>query len=101
MCCWVKDTDKEELMGKKKLDEKKPENNANVCYVDFQKSTASDKELDGFSIFKEDEKPVRCHGFAWGTDEEDPNYIYKGNTLFKVVLDNLNEGYVKNIPGAP
>lgn len=90
--------------------DKDPADNANICYVDHQRSTKVNHVRDGFSIFgdlktgsENIEGPVHCHGLVWGDDPLQADNVYKGNLLFYVSMyDHMTQrGYVRNIPGAP
>lgn len=90
--------------------DKDPADNANICYIDHERSSKSSHVDSGFSIFgdlltnKENiEGSVHCHGLAWGDSPLQPDNIYKGNLLFFISMyDHMTQrGYVRNIPGSP
>lgn len=90
--------------------DKDPADNANICYIDHERSSKASHVESGFSIFgdlktnKENiEGPVHCHGFAWSDDPLHTDSVFKGNLLFYVSMyDHMTQrGYVRNIPGSP
>merc|ERR1711933_534921 len=59
---------------------------------------------DGFAMWENDEEgPIHCHGLAWGMDENEPDFRYRGNNLFYVSMsDHLHDrGYTRAVQGSP
>merc|ERR1712157_698775 len=59
---------------------------------------------DGFAMGENDEEgPIHCHGLAWGMDENEPDFRYRGNNLFYVSMsDHLHDrGYTRAVQGSP
>ena len=104
MCCWIADRDKAgggtcNRNGFECQDED-PVDNTDVCYVDMENSRESSHVRSGVAYYPGDsEGAVHCSGFMW-TAQTDK---YKGNLLFEVAMSHglLDNGYVRNVPGAP
>ena len=114
--CWPKDRQANDNNGncatpyEYNCVDKDPADNANICYIDHERSSKASHVDSGFSIFgdlvtkKENiEGPVHCHGFAWSDDPLHADSVFKGNLLFYVSMyDHMTQrGYVRNIPGSP
>jgi len=111
MCCWVSDRQANDNNGncQTPYDEKcanaDPTDNTDLCAVDMSRSDFDSVHVnDGFTLFHgDDEGPVNCRGFAWGEDENEPDFRYRANNLIYVsMIDNLrSRGYVRAVQGAP
>merc|ERR1719188_158187 len=110
MCCWVSDRQANDGNGNcaTPYDERcldaDPGDNTDLCAVDMSRSGDSPHIDDGFSIYPSNsEGPVHCHGLAWGEDENEADFRYRGNNLFYVSMsDHLHDrGYVRNVQGSP
>lgn len=90
MCCYVDSRSPNNPLG----------DNTDVCHHYMGDSPRSAHVEGGESVFSgsSDEGEVYCHGFYWDNDDR-----YKGNLLFEVAMSKglLDNGYVRNIPGAP
>jgi len=89
--------------------DKDPADNANLCYVDHDRTHGVQHVESGITVFggpgqnENIEGSIHCHGFAWTNDDYHVANIYKGNNLFYVSMyDHMyKRGYVRNVPGAP
>lgn len=95
MCCFGRDRQFGDGNGQCRrwnCEDKDPADNTNLC---FTKSP----EIE---FVDESEGDTHCHGFAWGEDESDEQYMGRFNTLFYVAMyDHLySRGYVESVaPG--
>jgi len=111
MCCWVSDRQANDNNGNcatpydERCTNADPGDNTDVCAVDMSRSGKDSVHVnDGFALFHEnDEGPVHCDGFAWGEDENEPEFRYRANNLFHIsMIDHLRyRGYVRAVQGAP
>ena len=73
---------------------------ADICYHDIANASKSAHVKRGFTLSRGSETNAYCVGFLWqnGTDSD----RYKGNALLAAsYMKTNNQGYVKNVPGAP
>jgi len=99
MCCYVANRDGGD-----------PEDNADVCYVEWMKNPRTNHVKFGYStpysIYHTPNAPddaVYCHGFAWGEDDDSFTNVAKGSTMFYTAykLGLVDKEYVRPVPGAP
>jgi len=79
--------------------------NADVCEHDLAHSAKTNHIANGWAHYGESGRlnsRAQCVGFSWPEDENTDAHQYKGNALYHISFEAmLNEGTVKNIPGAP
>jgi len=99
MCCYVANRDGGD-----------PEDNADVCYVEWMKTPRTNHVKFGYStpysVYTTPDSPadaIYCHGFAWADDEDSFSSVAKGNTMFYTAykLGLVDKEYVRPVPGAP
>mmetsp|Transcript_7833 Transcript_7833/g.11962 ORF Transcript_7833/g.11962 Transcript_7833/m.11962 type:complete len:507 (-) Transcript_7833:105-1625(-) len=91
MCCFTDDKDDREEIP----------DNSEVCAHDLRDSRRSNHINRGWAEF-DDNANTYCTGFTFSSDKGDATNRFKGNSLLDLSFRNTVEnGYVKNIPGAP
>lgn len=106
MCCWVRDRQANDNNGNCADDncvDADPADNVDICFSDMERFPSAPQVNGGFAVYENGEGASHCHGFAWGSDENELMARYKGNNLFFVSLyDHLTQrGYVDPVPGSP
>mmetsp|Transcript_9868 Transcript_9868/g.13957 ORF Transcript_9868/g.13957 Transcript_9868/m.13957 type:complete len:501 (+) Transcript_9868:187-1689(+) len=91
MCCFIEDRDDGETIP----------DNSEVCTHDLRDSRRSNHINRGWAEF-DNNANTYCTGFTFSSDGNDVTNRFKGNSLLDLSFRNTVEnGYVKNIPGAP
>jgi len=91
MCCFTDDKDDREEIP----------DNSEVCAHDLRDSRRSNHINRGWAEF-DNNANTYCTGFTYASDKGDATNRFKGNSLLDISFRNTVEnGYVKNIPGAP
>mmetsp|Transcript_13869 Transcript_13869/g.20258 ORF Transcript_13869/g.20258 Transcript_13869/m.20258 type:complete len:1374 (+) Transcript_13869:108-4229(+) len=107
MCCWVADRQANDDGGtcsSEGCNDADPDDNSDLCYVDFTRFRQSAHVHDGYSIYGNGaEGNLNCHGFAWDNFSGSSQNALKGNLLFEVSMNMglIEHGYVEQVPGAP
>merc|ERR1719188_1770995 len=111
MCCWVSDRQANDKNGNchtpydTRCLDADPADNTQLCGVSMKRSISDAVHVnDGFAMWENDEEgPIHCHGLAWGMDENEPDFRYRGNNLFYVSMsDHLHDrGYTRAVQGSP